>query len=313
MSGSVQVSIRGQSSAGSERRPGRDPERASRLTPRWPSRSTSSPWGSTSPTATSSVPGRREAVVVDPGWPGDSEIDGPSPARAARDPRHARRLRPPRAASPSSPRDRRARVHGRGRARAPRAARRLPPAGVAHPRPYTPEVLLEGDETLELAGIEFQTLRVPGHTPAHLAYARGRLRSSPATSSLPARSAATTCPGGDWEALLASIRMLVEACRPRRSSTRATARRRRSATSSRRTRSWPSSGRSRREDRGAARHPRHPSGRPAALAAVSTASERPRALRLPADRDAGLRGHGAVRADVRRGLGRRPEGDVHVR
>ena len=38
-----------------------------------------------------------------------------------------------------------------------------------------------------------------------------------------------------------------------------------------------------------------------------------RALRLPADPDAGLRGHGAVRADVGPGLGRRAQGDVHVR
>src|SRR5829696_5231526 len=34
-------------------------------------------------------------------------------------------------------------------------------------RPYTPNVLLDGDESLELAGIAFQTLRVPGHSPAH--------------------------------------------------------------------------------------------------------------------------------------------------
>src|SRR5947207_9577242 len=37
-------------------------------------------------------------------------------------------------------------------------------------RRYTPDVLLDGDEALELAGIDFQTLRVPGHSPAHLAY-----------------------------------------------------------------------------------------------------------------------------------------------
>src|SRR5947209_13997231 len=36
-------------------------------------------------------------------------------------------------------------------------------------RPHTPDVFLRGDETLELAGISFETLRVPGHSPAHLA------------------------------------------------------------------------------------------------------------------------------------------------
>jgi len=35
-------------------------------------------------------------------------------------------------------------------------------------RRHSPEVLLEGDETLELAGISFETLSLPGHSPAHL-------------------------------------------------------------------------------------------------------------------------------------------------
>src|SRR4029078_11530712 len=37
-------------------------------------------------------------------------------------------------------------------------------------RSYTPASFLQDDETLELAGIEFQTLRVPGHSPAHIEY-----------------------------------------------------------------------------------------------------------------------------------------------
>ena len=45
----------------------------------------------------------------------------------------------------------------------------LVPAGVTA-RGYTPDVLLAGDETLGLAGITFETLRVPGHSPGHLAY-----------------------------------------------------------------------------------------------------------------------------------------------
>jgi len=48
------------------------------------------------------------------------------------------------------------------------------PAGFTPPgvtlRPYTPEVLLAGGETVELAGIAFEVLAVPGHSPAHLAY-----------------------------------------------------------------------------------------------------------------------------------------------
>src|SRR5438034_7063200 len=42
----------------------------------------------------------------------------------------------------------------------------LVPAGVPA-RTFTPDVRLAGDETLELAGITFETLRVPGHSPGH--------------------------------------------------------------------------------------------------------------------------------------------------
>src|SRR5918911_3510053 len=40
-----------------------------------------------------------------------------------------------------------------------------------HVRPYEPDVLLDGGETFEVAGLEFETLLVPGHSPAHLAFA----------------------------------------------------------------------------------------------------------------------------------------------
>jgi glyoxylase-like metal-dependent hydrolase (beta-lactamase superfamily II) len=76
-------------------------------------------------------------------------------------------------------------------------------------RPYTPEVLLQGDETLELAGISFQTLRVPGHSPAHLAYyAEGCLFSG---DLLFAGSVGRTdLPGADWDTLVASIRAIAD-------------------------------------------------------------------------------------------------------
>jgi phosphate transport system ATP-binding protein len=38
-------------------------------------------------------------------------------------------------------------------------------------RACTPDVLLQGDEVLELAGITFETVSVPGHSPGHLAFA----------------------------------------------------------------------------------------------------------------------------------------------
>ncbi|HYY02471.1 MAG TPA: MBL fold metallo-hydrolase [Gaiellaceae bacterium] len=76
-------------------------------------------------------------------------------------------------------------------------------------RPYTPDVLLDGDETLELAGIDFQTLRVPGHSPAHLAYyADGCLFSGDVLFA--GSVGRTDLPGADWDTLVDSIRVLVE-------------------------------------------------------------------------------------------------------
>jgi hydroxyacylglutathione hydrolase len=74
-------------------------------------------------------------------------------------------------------------------------------------REYTPDVLLRGDETLELAGITFETVRVPGHSPAHLAYhADGCLFSGDVLFA--GSVGRTDLPGADWETLVDSIRML---------------------------------------------------------------------------------------------------------
>ena len=76
-------------------------------------------------------------------------------------------------------------------------------------RPYTPDVLLEGYETLDLAGISFQTLRVPGHSPAHLAYyANGCLFSGDVLFA--GSVGRTDLPFGDWDTLVASIRLLAD-------------------------------------------------------------------------------------------------------
>jgi len=76
-------------------------------------------------------------------------------------------------------------------------------------RPYTPDVLLEGDETLDLARISFQTLRVPGHSPAHLAYyAEGCLFSGDVLFA--GSVGRTDLPFGDWDTLVASIRLLAD-------------------------------------------------------------------------------------------------------
>jgi hydroxyacylglutathione hydrolase len=76
-------------------------------------------------------------------------------------------------------------------------------------RAYEPDVLLQGDETLELAGSSFETLRVPGHSPAHLAYyTTDALFSGDLVFS--GSVGRTDLPGGDWDTLVDSIRLLSE-------------------------------------------------------------------------------------------------------
>ena len=80
-------------------------------------------------------------------------------------------------------------------------------------RTYTPDVLLRGGETIELAGIRFETLRVPGHSPAHLAYyAEGCLFSGDVLFA--GSVGRTDLPGADWDTLVASIRGLVDRYAP---------------------------------------------------------------------------------------------------
>jgi hydroxyacylglutathione hydrolase len=76
-------------------------------------------------------------------------------------------------------------------------------------RAYTPDVFLEGNETLGLAGIAFQTLLVPGHSPAHLAYySDGCLFSGDVLFA--GSVGRTDIPFGDWNTLVESIRMLAD-------------------------------------------------------------------------------------------------------
>jgi hydroxyacylglutathione hydrolase len=76
-------------------------------------------------------------------------------------------------------------------------------------RAYSPDVRLAGDETFELAGIAFETLRVPGHSPGHLAFYAGEALFS--GDVLFAGSVGRTdLPGADWERLVESIRALMD-------------------------------------------------------------------------------------------------------
>jgi hydroxyacylglutathione hydrolase len=76
-------------------------------------------------------------------------------------------------------------------------------------RAYTPDVRLAGDETFELAGIAFDTLRVPGHSPGHLAYgAEGVLFSGDVLFA--GSVGRTDLPHADWDTLVESIRALMD-------------------------------------------------------------------------------------------------------
>jgi hydroxyacylglutathione hydrolase len=82
------------------------------------------------------------------------------------------------------------------------------PAGVPG-RPHTPDHLLEGGETIEVAGLAFECVSIPGHSPGHVAfYVDGHLFSG---DLLFAGSVGRVdLPGGDWETLLESVRTLVD-------------------------------------------------------------------------------------------------------
>jgi glyoxylase-like metal-dependent hydrolase (beta-lactamase superfamily II) len=89
---------------------------------------------------------------------------------------------------------------------------RFTPSGISL-RPYTPDVLLNGGETVEVAGISFAVVPVPGHSPAHLAYhANGSLFSGDVLFA--GSVGRVDLPGADWDTLIASIRSLVDAFPP---------------------------------------------------------------------------------------------------
>lgn len=76
-------------------------------------------------------------------------------------------------------------------------------------REFVPDVLLQGNETLELAGMSFETIRVPGHSPGHLAFhADGHLFSGDVLFA--GSVGRTDLPLADWDTLAESIRTLVE-------------------------------------------------------------------------------------------------------
>jgi len=80
-------------------------------------------------------------------------------------------------------------------------------------RGWTLEVGLEGGEEVEVAGINFETVAVPGHSPGHLAfYADGCLFSGDVLFA--GSVGRTDLPFSSWETLVESIRTLVDRLPP---------------------------------------------------------------------------------------------------
>jgi hydroxyacylglutathione hydrolase len=80
-------------------------------------------------------------------------------------------------------------------------------------RPYTPDVRLEDGDTIEAAGLTFETISVPGHSPGHVAFATdGVLFSGDVLFA--GGVGRTDLPFGDWDTLVESIRRLVDAFPP---------------------------------------------------------------------------------------------------
>jgi hydroxyacylglutathione hydrolase len=80
-------------------------------------------------------------------------------------------------------------------------------------RAHAPEHLLEGGETIEVGGLTFECIAIPGHSPAHVAFAtEGHLFSG---DLLFAGSVGRVdLPGGDWDTLLDSVRTLADRFSP---------------------------------------------------------------------------------------------------
>jgi hydroxyacylglutathione hydrolase len=80
-------------------------------------------------------------------------------------------------------------------------------------RPYSPDVRLDDGDTIEAAGLTFETISVPGHSPGHVAFATdGVLFSGDVLFA--GGVGRTDLPFGDWDTLVESIRRLVDAFPP---------------------------------------------------------------------------------------------------
>jgi glyoxylase-like metal-dependent hydrolase (beta-lactamase superfamily II) len=80
-------------------------------------------------------------------------------------------------------------------------------------RSWAPEADVDGGDSLELAGVSFRVVGVPGHSPGHVAYLTdGHVISGDVL--FRGSVGRTDLPGADWETLLGSIRHLLDEAGP---------------------------------------------------------------------------------------------------
>jgi hydroxyacylglutathione hydrolase len=82
------------------------------------------------------------------------------------------------------------------------------PAGTEG-RSYTPDHLVEGGETIEIDGIAFDVVSIPGHSAGHVAYHADEALFS-GDLLFAGGVGRVDLPGGDWDTLLASVRALAD-------------------------------------------------------------------------------------------------------
>jgi glyoxylase-like metal-dependent hydrolase (beta-lactamase superfamily II) len=94
----------------------------------------------------------------------------------------------------------------------------VPYAGFGPFESYDADVLVEGGESLQLAGLDIDVVFTPGHSPGHVTYVAREIGADPATP--PALFSGdvlfqqsvgrTDLPGGDHATLLQSIKLLLD-------------------------------------------------------------------------------------------------------
>jgi glyoxylase-like metal-dependent hydrolase (beta-lactamase superfamily II) len=81
--------------------------------------------------------------------------------------------------------------------------------GGAQVRPYDPEHLVAGGDQVDIAGLVFDVIGIPGHSSGHVSYhVDGKLFSGDLL--FEQSVGRVDLPGGDWQSLLDSIRSLLE-------------------------------------------------------------------------------------------------------